>query len=70
MQDLAPVIVRIILRYLSGALMAYGGTVAATGIALLGHPQVEAGATAAVGAVLAYLTERLYAAARRDGGPT
>lgn len=70
MNDLAPVIVRIILRYLSGALMAYGGSVAVWGNALLANPQVEAAATAAVGAVLAYVTERLYAAARRDGGPT
>ena len=67
---LTPVIVRIILRYLSGALMSWGGGVAITGQSLLMSPDVEALLTIIIGGLIAAITEWFYAIARRDGGPT
>lgn len=70
MNDLAPVIVRIILRYTSGILVSFGGMWAALGNGLLVSPEVEGILASAVGAVLAAVTEWLYAKARISGGPT
>lgn len=68
--QLTPVIVRIVLRYLSGALLAWGGAVAATGEALLAAPEIEAALTLIVGTLIGAAVEWVYARARRTGGPT
>lgn len=68
--QLAPVVARIVLRYLSGALMAWGGGVAATGQALLAAPEIEAAVTLIVGAGIGAAVEWIYARARVSGGPT
>lgn len=70
MNDLTPVLVRIILRYLSGALIALGGMWAALGEGIVASPQVEALLTTILGAILGAATEWLYAKARVTGGPT
>lgn len=70
MTDLSPVIVRIVLRYLSGALVAWGLLAPESVPGLIADPDLNAVLVAAVGGVLAALTEWAYARARREGGPT
>jgi tetrahydromethanopterin S-methyltransferase subunit E len=67
---LAPVIVRIVLRYLAGALVAWGLVSPETGGVIVADPDLQALLLTAVGALIAALTEWAYAAARRGGGPT
>lgn len=61
---LTPVITRIIMRYLSGAIMTWGG------IDIASDPDILAVVTLAVGAAIGAATEFFYAIARRDGGAT
>lgn len=68
--SITPVIVRIVMRYLSGALVASGLVTAETGASVLADPDVQAVALMAVGGAVALVTEWVYARARRSGGVT
>jgi hypothetical protein len=61
--DLIPVFARILLRYVSGALVAYGVIPHEVGAELAVDPDLAL----AVGAVIGALTEGFYALARRNG---
>ena len=69
-QTIAPVIVRIIMRYFAGALVVWGLVSPETGAALVGDPDLAALLLVGVGASLAALTEFAYGRARATGGPT
>jgi preprotein translocase subunit Sec61beta len=64
--DLIPVIARIALRYLSGALVAYGVIPHETGAELAMDPDLALVVGAALGAVV----EAFYAAVKAKGGKT
>lgn len=64
--ELIPVIARILLRYLSGALVAYGIIPVEAGAELAMDQEVALVIGAAIGAV----TEALYTLAKRTGGAT
>lgn len=70
MNPLAPVIVRIVLRYLSGALIAWGLVTPETGAVIVADPDLQALLLAGVGGGVAALTELAYGRARANGGPT
>ena len=63
---MAPIIARIVLRYLSGALVAYGFIPHEVGAELALDPDLALIIGAAIGAV----TEAAYALAKRNGGAT
>lgn len=63
---MAPVLARIILRYLSGALVAYGIIPHEVGAELAMDPDLALIVGAAVGAI----TEAAYAITKRKGGAT
>lgn len=67
---IATPLVRIILRYTSGALVAWGIVSPETSAVLVADPDMQAVLLMGVGAALAAATEALYARARRNGGPT
>lgn len=64
--DLIPVIVRIVLRYASGALVAYGVIPQEAGAELAVDPDIALIVGAALGAVV----EGFYAVAKMRGGKT
>lgn len=63
---MAPVLARIIMRYLSGALVAYGVIPHDVGADLAINPDIAL----VVGATIAAITEAVYAIAKRKGGAT
>lgn len=65
-----PVIVRNVLRYLSGALVAKGLIGADTGTALAVDPVIIEAVTVAAGVMLGSVTEAIYAMAKKMGWPT
>ena len=67
---LAPVLMRIALRYLAGALVAWGLVSPETGAVIVADPDLQALLLIGVGGLLGAATEALYARARRSGGPT
>ena len=67
---LAPVVTRIVLRYLSGALVAWGLVSPETGAVIVADPDLQAVLLMGIGGALAAATEAFYARARRSGGPT
>ena len=70
MQALTPVVARIAVRYLSGALIAWGLVSPETGALIAADPEIQQLILLVVGAALGALTETAYAVARRSGGPT
>lgn len=64
--DFAPVFARIVMRYLSGALVAYGVLPVEAGADLALDPDIALIVGAAIGAI----TEAVYALAKRKGGAT
>lgn len=64
--DLIPVIARIILRYVSGALVAYGFIPVEAGAELAMDPDVAL----VIGAALGAATESVYAWVKARGGKT
>jgi hypothetical protein len=69
MTDLAAPVARIILRYLSGALVGWG-LLGADDAALFASPEVERIAALVVGGALGAVSEAAYAVARKTGAPT
>lgn len=69
MEKLAPAIVRIIARYLSGILIALGLS-PATVEAITGNPEFNALLLTLIGGAVAAVTEFIYAQARKDGKAT
>ena len=67
---IAPVVTRILLRYLSGALVAWGLVSPETGAVIVADADLQAVLLIGVGGLLGAATEALYARARRSGGPT
>ena len=67
---LNPALIRNVLRYLSGALVAKGLIGAETGTALAADPVVIEAITVAAGLMLGSVTEAVYALAKRMGWPT
>lgn len=65
-----PAIVRNVLRYLSGALVAKGLIGADTGTALAVDPVIIEAVTVAAGVMLGSVTEAIYAMAKKMGWPT
>lgn len=65
-----PAIVRNVLRYFSGALVAKGLIGADTGTALAVDPVVIEAVTVAAGVMLGSITEAIYAMAKKMGWPT
>ena len=68
--SLAPVIVRIVLRYLSGALVAWGLVSPETGAVIVSDPDLQAVLLVAIGGAIGGLAEWFYRHARRSGGAT
>lgn len=66
---LTPVIVRIVLRYLSGALVAWGFVAPDVGPEIVADADLQTLLTVGIGAALAVVTEGAYSRARRTGGP-
>lgn len=64
--ELLPVIVRIAMRYGSGALVAFGMFAPETAAMIAGDPDVAI----LLGAFIGFVTEALYVSARKHGGPT
>ncbi|WP_136685900.1 hypothetical protein [Falsirhodobacter xinxiangensis] len=62
-----PAIVRVILRYLAGALVSYGVVSAGAADTLSNDPVVIEAATAVAGLILGAATEWYYARAKRTG---
>ncbi len=69
MKDLAPVLARILARYLSGLLIGLGVVAPETAV-LAEDPQVQAFLAMLIGGVVGLGTELAYGRARRDGRPT
>jgi hypothetical protein len=67
---MSPAIARIILRYLSGALVAYGLLAPEDAAALAYDPQLVADVAIGVGAALTFAVEGFYWAARKFGWRT
>lgn len=67
---LTPVIVRIVLRYLSGALVAWGFVAPDTGPEVIADADLQTLLTVVVGLALGLLSEVWYRRARETGGPT
>ena len=63
-------LIRIVLRYLAGALVAKGIFDPDTGAALANDPEVAAYVEMVAGVVIGTATEWWYARAARKGGPT
>lgn len=63
-------IVRIILRYGAGALVAIGLVSPDTGPEVVADADLTTVLTVVVGVVLSLIAERWYASAKRTGGPT
>lgn len=70
MSTINPAIVRNLLRYLSGALVAKGVLTSETGAALIADPALAEMLTVALGVVLGGATEAAYALAKRLGWRT
>ena len=67
---LTPVVVRIILRYFSGALVAWGLVAPDVGPEIVADADLQTLLTVVVGIVLGLLSEIWYKRARDTGGPT
>lgn len=67
---IAPVIVRILLRYFSGALVAWGVVTPEIGATLLADADLQAILLVVVGGAIGFATEYAYSRARSTGGPT
>lgn len=67
-QAVTNVTVRIVARYLIGALVALGVATGVEGAALVGSPEVQTVLSLLVGGVIAWLVERATVLARRYGG--
>ena len=67
---IAPVVARVLLRYLSAILVTLGILTPELGATLLGDPDVEALLLMLIGSLIALITEAAYVRARRNGGPT
>lgn len=70
MSDLAAPLARVLLRYLSGALVTWGFAAPEDAALVLADPEVERLAVLVIGGAIAAVTEAAYAVARRTGGPT
>lgn len=68
--SLAAPLVRIGLRYLSGALVTWGLVTPETGASIIADTELQAALLIVVGAAIAAVTEWAYARARKTGGPT
>lgn len=68
--SLTPVITRIILRYFSGALVAWGFASPDVGPEIVADADLQTLLTVIVGLALGALSEIWYRRARREGGPT
>lgn len=67
---ITPVIVRIVMRYLSAALVAWGVIAPEAGLELVSDPDLQAVLLIAVGSLVAFVTEYAYSRARATGGAT
>lgn len=67
---LTPVIVRILLRYFSGALVAWGLVAPDRGPEVVADADLQTLLTVVVGLVLGVLAEWWYRRAKATGGPT
>lgn len=67
---LTPVIVRLIMRYLSGALVAWGFVAPDRGPEVIADADLQTLLTVVIGALLAIAAELWYKRARETGGPT
>lgn len=70
MTDLAPVLTRIVLRYLSAALITWGIVTPETGGLLEADPDLQQALLILVGGAIAGGTELAYSIARKNGGAT
>lgn len=68
--QLTPVITRIILRYFSGALVAWGIVAPDVGPEVMADADLQTLLTVVVGVVLGAASELWYRRARQVGGPT
>lgn len=66
MENLNTALLRIITRYIAGALVMLGLLPESAGM-LIGNPEFQSLILAGVGAVMAAATEMVYAQARKDG---
>lgn len=69
-QHLTPVITRIILRYFSGALVAWGFVAPDVGPEVVADADLQTLLTVVIGGAIALGTELWYRRARVEGGPT
>lgn len=69
-ETLTPVIVRIVMRYFSGALVAWGFVAPDTGPEIVADADLQTLLTVIVGIALGLLSELWYRRARATGGPT
>ncbi len=67
---LAPVITRIVLRYLSGAFVAWGIVAPDLGPDIIADADLQTFLTVTIGVILGALTEWWYKRAKATGGPT